>query len=202
MVKWLPSQNAAKSHRFREQYMIHHCVFCGSSDVAEAESLTQFNDRRKKQALTVRMRHMACTACDREFQTPEQSAANTLLIEAARRAAGGAPSPAEIVAMRKAMSLKQSEAGELFGGGPVAFSKYENGSIVPAQSMARLLSLAVAGVITRDDLERAANGTLIPRMATTVAPSVPRAPRVRTGRTREVAMTAAPAQRRKAARAD
>lgn len=140
--------------------MMDTCPFCESTDIHNAESLAEFNDRRKKQLLTVRLTHTECRSCDREFTTPEQGIVNTQRIEDARRAAGGAPSAAEIIAMRKKMKLNQLEAGELFGGGPVAFSKYENETIVPAQSMARLLALAVAERITREELEQAATGTL------------------------------------------
>lgn len=140
--------------------MIDTCPFCDSTDIHSAESLAEFNDRRKKQLLTVRLTHTECRSCDREFTTPEQGIVNTQRIEDERRAAGGAPSAAEIIAMRKRMDLNQLEAGELFGGGPVAFSKYENETIVPAQSMARLLALAVAERISREDLEQAATGRL------------------------------------------
>lgn len=146
------------------------CPFCESKELTTAESVAEFNDRRKKQLLTVRLVHTECRNCEREFTTHAQGVENTARIEAARRAAGGAPGPEEIVMMRKdVMDLTQAEAGDLFGGGPVAFSKYENGTIVPAQSMARLLSLAVAGVITRTDLEQAASGTLVTRAAVAIS---------------------------------
>jgi len=145
------------------------CPFCQSTELTAAESVAEFNDRRKKQLLTVRLVHTECGNCEREFTTHAQGLENTVRIDAARRAAGGAPTADEIIEMREEMNLNQAEAGALFGGGPVAFSKYENDAIVPAQSMARLLSLAVARVISRLDLEQAANGTLTKRSKETVA---------------------------------
>jgi DNA-binding transcriptional regulator YiaG len=40
-------------------------------------------------------------------------------------------SPADIRRIREKLGLSQAEAGELLGGGPRAFTKYENGTIKP-----------------------------------------------------------------------
>ena len=49
--------------------------------------------------------------------------------------------PEEIRAIRESLGLSQVLAGELLGGGPRAFSKYESGSIKPAASVVNLLRL-------------------------------------------------------------
>lgn len=51
----------------------------------------------------------------------------------------GVPTGAEIKAMRIAVGLTSEEAGNLLGGGPKAFSKYENEEIVPHGAMRTLL---------------------------------------------------------------
>jgi DNA-binding transcriptional regulator YiaG len=50
-------------------------------------------------------------------------------------------SPDEIRRIRERLGLSQAEAGELLGGGPRAFTKYENGTIKPAASVANILRL-------------------------------------------------------------
>ena len=50
-------------------------------------------------------------------------------------------SPKEIRAIRKSLGLTQVEAGELLGGGPRAFTKYEAGTTKPAAAVANLLRL-------------------------------------------------------------
>ncbi len=50
-------------------------------------------------------------------------------------------SPEEIRDIRKDLGLSQADAGELLGGGPRAFTKYEAGSVKPAASLVRLLRL-------------------------------------------------------------
>lgn len=54
--------------------------------------------------------------------------------------------------MRRAAHLTQEQAGALFGGGPVAFSKYENDDLIPDEAMANLLRLAIADISIVDKL--------------------------------------------------
>lgn len=49
--------------------------------------------------------------------------------------------PAYILAVRKKLRLNQHEAGEIFGGGVNAFSRYESGKARPHVSTVRLLKL-------------------------------------------------------------
>ena len=49
--------------------------------------------------------------------------------------------PDEVRAIREKLGLSQVEAGELLGGGPRAFTKYEAGTIKPRASVVRLLRL-------------------------------------------------------------
>ncbi|STQ73402.1 type II TA system antitoxin MqsA family protein [Hafnia alvei] len=49
--------------------------------------------------------------------------------------------PEYVVAMRKKLNLSQSEAGEIFGGGVNAFSRYETGKALPQVSTIKLLKL-------------------------------------------------------------
>lgn len=52
--------------------------------------------------------------------------------------------PADIKRIREGLGLTQVEAGELLGGGPRAFQKYESGTISPAATTANLLRLLEA----------------------------------------------------------
>lgn len=49
--------------------------------------------------------------------------------------------PEFVIAMRKKLNLSQSEAGEIFGGGVNAFSRYETGKALPHVSTIKLLKL-------------------------------------------------------------
>ena len=52
--------------------------------------------------------------------------------------------PSEIRAIRERLSLSQVEAGELIGGGPSSFTKYEAGTVKPSASVINLLRLLEA----------------------------------------------------------
>jgi HTH-type transcriptional regulator/antitoxin MqsA len=49
--------------------------------------------------------------------------------------------PEFILNVRKKLGLGQREAGEIFGGGVNAFSRYENGKAEPSVSLIKLLKL-------------------------------------------------------------
>lgn len=90
-----------------------------------------------------------CHSCGFAFDTPLQHDANIANIKAAflrQRAAAkaiqGLLSGAEIKSIREKLRLTQREAAMLFGGGPVAFAKYEAEDVVHSLSMDRLLRLA------------------------------------------------------------
>jgi len=50
-------------------------------------------------------------------------------------------SPEEIRTIREGLGLSQAEAGDLLGGGPRAFTKYESGAVKPAAAVVSLLRL-------------------------------------------------------------
>jgi len=62
-------------------------------------------------------------------------------------------SPDDIRRIRESLGLSQAEAGEVLGGGPRAFTKYESGTIKPAASIANILRVldtnpSVLGTLT------------------------------------------------------
>ena len=65
-------------------------------------------------------------------------------------------SPMQIKRLRESFSLSQKRAGRLFGGGPMAFSKYERGENKPHKSTEILFRLLTGGKIKIRDIENAA----------------------------------------------
>lgn len=53
------------------------------------------------------------------------------------------PAGSAIRAMRLAAKLSIEKAGEVFGGGAVAFSKYENDDLIPDTAMVGLIKMAI-----------------------------------------------------------
>ena len=55
--------------------------------------------------------------------------------------AEGLPEPEEIRRIRRKLGLTQTAAGELIGGGPRAFQKYEIGDLLPSRAISSALIL-------------------------------------------------------------
>jgi HTH-type transcriptional regulator / antitoxin MqsA len=53
----------------------------------------------------------------------------------------GVLKPSEVRAVRQRLKLSQRKAGELLGGGPRAFQKYESGEVLVSRPMTQLLRL-------------------------------------------------------------
>lgn len=61
--------------------------------------------------------------------------------------------PEEIAAIRKRLRLSQRRAGEVLGGGPRAFQKYESGQVMVSAAMSNLLRLLDADPKRLQELE-------------------------------------------------
>jgi HTH-type transcriptional regulator/antitoxin MqsA len=82
-----------------------------------------------------------CPKCDEiEFVDADSAERISIALRSAREEAGAGNGEA-IRAMRKKIGLKQTEAGQLFGGGVNAFSLYERGKARPGKSTVILLEL-------------------------------------------------------------
>jgi putative zinc finger/helix-turn-helix YgiT family protein len=136
------------------------CPFCGHDGLKQVEVPRVVQDVRTRAEYNMLAVETECGDCRERFVTPEQSDDNDVRLADAKGLAIGAPTREAIKELRKRWGITQEKAGALFGGGKVAFCKYENGTIVPTQSMSRLLALAVAGRIGKADLEDAAVGNL------------------------------------------
>jgi HTH-type transcriptional regulator/antitoxin MqsA len=80
-----------------------------------------------------------CDACGLDIATTEDLKLNARAMRAAERAAKGKLTGSDIASIRKQLRITQETAGRLFGGGPVAFCKYENDDLPPSDAMENLL---------------------------------------------------------------
>ena len=83
-----------------------------------------------------------CTACD-EFILNAVESRRTMKLMAAfnKQVNASIVDPEFIVSVRKKLDLDQREAGEIFGGGVNAFSRYENGKTKPPLALVKLLKV-------------------------------------------------------------
>ena len=83
-----------------------------------------------------------CPACDEVILDAVEGDRFSRLIGAFQRQVNAVRvDPAYIAAVRRKLKLDQKQAGEIFGGGVNAFSRYENGKARPPVALVKLLRL-------------------------------------------------------------
>ena len=82
-----------------------------------------------------------CEECGGEMALNEDLRFNARAMRQARKKHYGLLTGQEVRGIRKQLGLSQEQAAKLFGGGPVAFSKYENDEITQSEAMDRLIWL-------------------------------------------------------------
>lgn len=119
------------------------CPVCGENALKQVEY--SLNLEFKGSEYTVDgFRRSVCESCESEVTNPDQSLHNKRVALEARKRAENLLSGLQIRAIRQGYNLTQQQAATIFGGGPVAFSKYEKGDVVQSASMDRLLRVVEA----------------------------------------------------------
>ncbi|HHF3183987.1 TPA: type II toxin-antitoxin system MqsA family antitoxin [Vibrio alginolyticus] len=85
-----------------------------------------------------------CDCCGSEITVPAQSRANKRLMTEFKKQVDGLLTGKELRELRLGFGLTQADAAKVFGGGPVAFSKYEADDVAQSEAMDKLLRLAQA----------------------------------------------------------
>jgi len=89
----------------------------------------------------VNMAICLCDSCGSESAGKDEMRHNKRAILAFRKSVDGLLSEEDIKRIRQKYRLTQSIAGKLFGGGPVAFNKYEHNEVAQSEAMDGLLRL-------------------------------------------------------------
>lgn len=83
-----------------------------------------------------------CRSCGEVVLDADESRRTSMaMLEFNQQVNASAVDPAFITAVRKKLALDQREAGEIFGGGVNAFSRYENGRTKPPLALVKLLKV-------------------------------------------------------------
>ncbi|MHA3902473.1 type II toxin-antitoxin system MqsA family antitoxin [Castellaniella sp. WN] len=83
-----------------------------------------------------------CPSCGESVLNAAESArVSAAMLAFNRQVNAGIVDPAFIARVRKKLKLDQREAGEIFGGGVNAFSRYENGKTKPPLALIKLLKV-------------------------------------------------------------
>jgi len=82
-----------------------------------------------------------CDQSDESIHTGEDMKVSDRALTRLKARSEGLLEAEEIRRIRKKLSLTQTEAGELIGGGPRAFQKYETGDLLPSRAISSALRL-------------------------------------------------------------
>jgi len=82
-----------------------------------------------------------CDESGESIHTGEDMKMSDRALNRLKAATEGLPLPEEIKRIRTKLGLTQEEAGELIGGGPRAFQKYEAGDLLPSRGIGSALAL-------------------------------------------------------------
>lgn len=115
------------------------CPICGNGELQPhvAKNTVEYKER----ATELDMYFSVCTDCGSEQANAAQTRANKRLMNAFKKTVDGLLTGAEVRTLRSRLGLNQAEAALIYGGGPVAFSKYETDDVAQSEAMDKLLRL-------------------------------------------------------------
>ena len=117
------------------------CPICGS-----AELVSDTRDKSytyKGESTTIpSVTGDFCPACgEAVLEKSESVRISSLILDFNKQVNASIVDPAFITKVRKKLAIDQREAGEIFGGGVNAFSRYENGKTKPPLALVKLLKV-------------------------------------------------------------
>jgi len=115
------------------------CALCGEGHVTP--QVRQVETEYKGTKALVPLHYQLCDTCTSDYAGAAESKLNKREVMAFRKQVDGLLTGEEITALRKQYKLTQAQAAKLFGGGPVAFTKYENDDVMQSEAMDTLLRL-------------------------------------------------------------
>ncbi|MFT4928139.1 MAG: HTH-type transcriptional regulator/antitoxin MqsA [Phenylobacterium sp.] len=120
----------------------HLCPIC---EAGQLSTHTEQNTVEYKGETTALTSHYSlCDGCGAQQSDALQLRTNKRLMAEFKKQVDGLLTGKEVRAIRQQLSLTQADAASLFGGGPVAFSKYEADDVAQSDAMDKLLRVASA----------------------------------------------------------
>ena len=103
--------------------------------------IKQLTLRYKGESITFDMPGWYSQASEEGIHSGEDMKVSDRVLNRLKARVEGLLEPEEIRRIRKRLRLSQSAAGELIGGGPRAFQKYESGDLLPSRAISSALVL-------------------------------------------------------------
>src|SRR5262245_18021680 len=117
---------------------VQTCPYCGG---AMKYGVRSEPVEYKGERGSVRVEGWRCDECGEGILTGEELKKFALAVQALKAKVEHVLSPSDVARIRERLRLSQRKAGEILGGGPRAFQKYESGEQTPSVPMSHLLRL-------------------------------------------------------------
>jgi HTH-type transcriptional regulator/antitoxin MqsA len=114
---------------------------CPTTGAAMRRGVRPLTLTYKGESITVDMPGWYCDASDEGILTGIDMKVSDRALNRLKARTEGLLEPEEIRRIRKKLQLSQVEAGEMIGGGPRAFQKYEAGDLLPSKAISSALVL-------------------------------------------------------------
>ena len=119
---------------------LNQCPLCESGELHEKVDYETMSYKGK--SITSPLYFNECDICGTEQSDKVISRKNKRAHIAVKKVADGLLCGDQVRDLRVQWGINQSDAAKIFGGGPVAFSKYESNDVAQSESMDKLLRLA------------------------------------------------------------
>ncbi|MBE0549571.1 MAG: type II toxin-antitoxin system MqsA family antitoxin [Rubrivivax sp.] len=117
------------------------CPSCGAAKLVHDTRDVAYTYKGKSTILP-QVKGDFCPACDEYILDASESRRTMeLMLAFGKQVNASFVDPDFIASVRKKLDLDQREAGEIFGGGVNAFSRYENGKTKPPLALVKLLKV-------------------------------------------------------------
>jgi len=116
------------------------CPLCGEGHLQPRTDQEEVEYKGSK-GITA-LYYSECDACGSVQADAIQTRNNKRAMLAFKKKVDGLLIGCEIKALRSRLGINQAQASVIFGGGPVAFSKYENDDVMQSEAMDKLLRVA------------------------------------------------------------
>lgn len=116
------------------------CKICGDGHLAPRikRNIVEYKGTRGELDAV----YSVCDSCGSEQAASDQLRTNKRAMIKFRKVVDGLLIGNEVRAIREKLKLSQAVAALIFGGGPVAFSKYESDDVAQSEAMDKLIRLA------------------------------------------------------------
>jgi HTH-type transcriptional regulator/antitoxin MqsA len=95
----------------------------------------------KGESITFNMPGWYCDSSDETIHTGQDMKVSDRMLNRLKARVEGLLDPDEVRRIRKRLNISQTEAGQMIGGGPRAFQKYESGDLLPSRAISSALTL-------------------------------------------------------------